>query len=46
MSAVAKTIENVFDDFQFSQLVVNGMDAHPNELANRVAAEEIAKQLL
>ena len=31
----------VFDD-----IVVNGMDAHPNELANRVAAEEIAKQLL
>ena len=39
------SIENVFDDFQFSQLVVNDMDAHPNELANRVAAEEIAKLL-
>jgi len=40
------SIENAFDDFQFSQLVVNGMDAHPNELAHRAAAEEIAKQLL
>jgi len=40
------SIEKVFDNFQFSQLVVNNMDTHPNELANRVAAEEIAKQLL
>lgn len=40
------SLESVFDNFDYSQLVVNNLDRHPNELANRIAAEDIAKRLI
>jgi len=39
------SLEKTFNNFQYSQLVVNNFDSHPNELAHRIAAEAIAKQL-
>ncbi len=40
------SLEAAFANLPFSQLKVNNQDSHPNEFANRIAAEEIAKQLL
>jgi len=40
------SLESSFSNLQFSQIVVNNQDSHPNELANFIAAEEIADQLL
>lgn len=39
-------IDPEYNGFQFSQLVVNKFDAHPNERANRIAAEGVAKIII
>jgi len=38
-------LDNEFEGFQISQLTVNKFDSHPNEFANRIAAEEAAKSI-
>jgi hypothetical protein len=38
------SLENAFDHLPYSHIVNNSNDGHPNEIANGIAAEEIAKQ--
>jgi hypothetical protein len=40
------TLNQTFTGLQFSQLTVNELDAHPNELANLLAADAVGEQLL
>ncbi len=40
------SLENAFDNEKYSRLTVNNLDRHPNELAHRTAAQEIAGRLL
>lgn len=42
----ALSIENAFTGHQYDQLTVNTLDRHPNEHANRLAAEAVGKQLV
>jgi len=39
-------IGQAFEGWRLSQLIVNALDAHPNELANRLAAEAAQPQVL
>jgi len=39
-------VGRAFDGFRFSDLAVNALDTHPNELANRLAAGEISHYLM
>src|SRR5690349_17479489 len=39
-------VNGAFDGFDFSALIVNKLDVHPNELANRLAAENAAPQIV
>ena len=39
------SLESAFQDYKFSDLRVNKLDGHPNELANSVAAKETARQI-
>ncbi len=36
------SLEKGFDGFAYRSLTVNGLDGHPNETANRLAADEVA----
>jgi hypothetical protein len=40
------SLDGAFDGHQFNELVVNELDAHPNELANDLAARLVANRLL
>jgi len=39
-------VNGAFERFDFSALIVNKLDVHPNELANRLAAENVAPQVV
>jgi lysophospholipase L1-like esterase len=39
------SLEHTYDGYQPPQLTVNALDGHPNELANRLAAETVVKCL-
>jgi len=40
------SLERVFDEYTIEDLVINDLDAHANETANRLVADEVAKRLL
>jgi hypothetical protein len=40
------SLETAFNGYRYRDLVVNRLDGHPNALANRLAAEVVAAELL
>jgi len=40
------SLANVFNEYPLHELVVNRLDRHPNELANRLVAKEISIRLI
>ena len=46
MEIYQRELDGAFGGFEFKQLTVNALDAHPDELEHRLAAEKVTESVL